>query len=437
MAKSFLASAPKAKTLLGVLAATAAIGGATIAGRSAQASYTPPWVDDGPPLDRWVRSVRILEADEPIRQRPDLNAPRRGSALMGARLPIYGARNGPGCKERFYHVGPSAWVCGDRVELSGNASIDASKQTWAHSFDGLPFRYHFVGPDGSFGYKKMLEADIGAPDFQMDPGFAVAVTEEQAIDGHAYGLTNNGLWVPMRDLTPVRTTSFKGSPVPANADPIPFAWVYAHETRVYRTASHAVPTTTKKKRFDRVPFLEESKGFSKMVRIGENAWVDAKDLRHPTIAEPPDEIDADGGERWVDVELATQTVVAYEGRVPVFATIVSTGKGRQGTANETPKGVHRVWVKLLSSDMDNLEDEHANRYWRMEDVPYVQYFSKGVGLHGAFWHRSFGRVRSHGCVNLAPLDAERLFWWTGPRLPAGWTAILPTDQQPGAVVRVR
>ncbi len=87
--------------------------------------------------------------------------------------------------------------------------------------------------------------------------------------------------------------------------------------------------------------------------------------------------------------------------------------------------------------MDNLEDEAAERYYRIEDVPYVQYFSKGIGLHGAFWHRSFGQVRSHGCVNLAPLDAQRLFWWTSPRLPAGWTAVLPTAHEPGTVVRVR
>jgi lipoprotein-anchoring transpeptidase ErfK/SrfK len=87
--------------------------------------------------------------------------------------------------------------------------------------------------------------------------------------------------------------------------------------------------------------------------------------------------------------------------------------------------------------MDNLEDEGANRYWRMESVPYVQYFSKGVGLHGAYWHRSFGNVRSHGCVNLAPLDAQRLFSFTSPRLPAGWTAVLPTEHESGTVVRVR
>jgi lipoprotein-anchoring transpeptidase ErfK/SrfK len=87
--------------------------------------------------------------------------------------------------------------------------------------------------------------------------------------------------------------------------------------------------------------------------------------------------------------------------------------------------------------MDNLEEADARRYYAMEDVPWVLFFKNGFGLHGAFWHDSFGHVRSHGCVNLTPLDAERLFYWSSPRLPAGWTAALPTDYDPGTLVRVR
>jgi len=67
----------------------------------------------------------------------------------------------------------------------------------------------------------------------------------------------------------------------------------------------------------------------------------------------------------------------------------------------------------------------------------VQYFSDAVGLHAAFWHNKFGRVRSHGCVNLAPRDAQWLFSFTGPHLPAGWTAVFPDDLEPSTVVRVR
>ena len=64
-------------------------------------------------------------------------------------------------------------------------------------------------------------------------------------------------------------------------------------------------------------------------------------------------------------------------------------------------------------------------------------FAEGVGLHAAFWHDDFGHPRSHGCVNLSPRDARRLFAWTTPELPPGWDAILTTESQPGTIVRVR
>ena len=41
-----------------------------------------------------------------------------------------------------------------------------------------------------------------------------------------------------------------------------------------------------------------------------------------------------------------------------------------------------------------------------------------------------------GCVNLTPADAERLFAWTSPHLPAGWSAVLPTEYERGTLVRV-
>src|SRR5690606_26136503 len=109
------------------------------------------------------------------------------------------------------------------------------------------------------------------------------------------------------------------------------------------------------------------------VRIDEQSWLRARDLRQPTSAPPPDEILP--GERWIDIELATQTLVLYEGDRPIFATLVSTGRGAQGTERATPKGVHRIWVKLRTTNMSNLSDEDATRLYAIEDVPYVQFFS--------------------------------------------------------------
>jgi lipoprotein-anchoring transpeptidase ErfK/SrfK len=58
--------------------------------------------------------------------------------------------------------------------------------------------------------------------------------------------------------------------------------------------------------------------------------------------------------------------------------------------------------------------------FELRDVPWIQYFAAGYALHGAYWHDVFGTPRSHGCINLAPIDARYVFFWTDPQLPAGW-----------------
>jgi lipoprotein-anchoring transpeptidase ErfK/SrfK len=402
-------------------------------------AHGPPWIGPGAPaLPEGVRSARVLLADQHVFAAPAANAPKRGTIARDVRLPIFSVRRGSGCRGSWLGIGPLAWICEEAVELSAGAPIEAKQRTIGELRDGLPFRYFFVGPDGSFAYKRIESVDVGAPDMQLEPGFAVAIVAEQSEGGARYGRTGHDLWVPMRDLGAVHAFAFRGVEIPPGVTSIPVAWVVVDKARVLSKPSAAAITSESRARFEAVPALEEVKGFAGgFLRIGEGAWLASKDVRHPSIVEPPPEVDEAAGERWIDVEIATQTLVAYEGKKPVFATLVSTGKGREGTALATPRGTHRTWVKLLASDMDNLEDENAARYYRMEDVPYVQYFSKGVGLHGAFWHRSFGHVRSHGCVNLSPLDAQRLFWWTAPHLPAGWTAVFPTAHEPGTVVRVR
>lgn len=170
-------------------------------------------------------------------------------------------------------------------------------------------------------------------------------------------------------------------------------------------------------------------------RYDDRAWVSDRDARAPTRADPPSGLRP--GERWLDVDLINQVLTAYVGERAVFATLASTGRGKEGSVLATPRGARRLWVKLRTSDMDNLDDESAAENYAIQAVPWVMYFERGYGLHGTFWHRAFGNKHSHGCVNLTPLDAQRLFAWTSPKLPAGWTAALPTDYEPGTWVRVR
>ncbi|RYE86386.1 MAG: L,D-transpeptidase, partial [Myxococcales bacterium] len=59
-------------------------------------------------------------------------------------------------------------------------------------------------------------------------------------------------------------------------------------------------------------------------------------------------------------------------------------------------------------------------------------------LHAAYWHDDFGTPRSHGCINLAPIDARRVFFWTDPPLPRSWHGVKSGEATgAGTWVRVR
>ncbi len=133
---------------------------------------------------------------------------------------------------------------------------------------------------------------------------------------------------------------------------------------------------------------------------------------------------ATAGRKWIDVSILRQALVAYEGTQPVFATLVSTGADGLGDPKETHSTVRGVFVihtKHVTATMDG--DEVGDEF-DLRDVPYVQYFTEGYAIHGAYWHDDFGNPHSHGCVNVSPRDAAWLFAWTDPQVPEGWHARL-------------
>jgi len=409
----------------------------------------PPWSDPNDlPVPSWAKSVYAMKEDQPLQSSPATGSQRRGSVIARARLPLFGAKRGPGCEGRWLLVGPYAWICADLVELSPEEPLPGpgaqsllSALPPKVSGDGLPYRYHFVGKDGASGFHDLDHAEDEAPDQDYEAGFAVAIVEERVAHGERWGRTRHGEWIALRELGAAHPPAFKGEVLPETGA-LDFAWVGPDKASVYETPASSKPTGARVHQ-EVVAWREEqpSPG-GVMVRVSDDgappAWIRAKDLVRPTLSPPPDDI---GGpktqERWIDVELATQVLVAYEGTRPVYATLVSTGRGAAGTDTATPVGAHRIWVKLLATNMGNLQNEDADEHYSIEDVPYVQFFDKAVALHGAFWHRAFGHVHSHGCVNLAPADAEWLFAFTTPHIPVGWSAALPAPVEKGTMVRVR
>jgi LysM repeat protein len=123
----------------------------------------------------------------------------------------------------------------------------------------------------------------------------------------------------------------------------------------------------------------------------------------PPTAPPP--IASSGGERWVDVNLTTQHLTAFEGNTPVFNSPISSGTWQYPTV----VGQFRVYIRHESQTMDG---RYLGYDYVLPGVPYVMYFYKGFALHGTYWHNNFGTPMSHGCVNLPTPAAQWIYNWS-------------------------
>jgi lipoprotein-anchoring transpeptidase ErfK/SrfK len=442
--------------LLAPWVAAAVAASVTSSSGSARADgIAPPWIAEGDvPPPSWGRTVapKTGEGGRPgdleLFVGPSRASGKRGVTAAGATLPFFGERRGAGCSSPWWLVGPLAWTCSDDAELTAAEPFAPLRRVDAL---GLSARYYFVASRGADAYDTVEDAENGSPNRELDGGWGVAVTAEQAgrvVPGDRWGQTTHGLWIAMSSLAAARPSTFHGENLEEGK--LDFAWVTSDRAGVWPDPKAKGKPVSEHARFERVSVLDvsgavgaaDASGASAtssagqpMVRVGDGAWMQARDLARPSAAPPPAEVSGPG-EHWIDVDVATQTLVAYEGARPVYATLVSSGRGAPRTPSATPTGVHRVWVKILASDMGNAardDEEHFS----LEDVPYVQFFDSAVALHGTYWHGDFGHVRSHGCVNLAPLDAQWLFAFTEPHLPVGWVAAYPTVMDEGSVVRVR
>jgi lipoprotein-anchoring transpeptidase ErfK/SrfK len=114
----------------------------------------------------------------------------------------------------------------------------------------------------------------------------------------------------------------------------------------------------------------------------------------------------------IEVNLASQSVLAFEGSNKVNEFVVSTGLwGR------TPTGSFTIQRKVASQTMAG-GNRALGTYYYLPGVPWVQFFgnaqipwSRGFSFHGTYWHNNFGHPMSHGCINMKTPDAKWLYDW--------------------------
>ncbi|HLO50644.1 MAG TPA: L,D-transpeptidase [Kamptonema sp.] len=111
-------------------------------------------------------------------------------------------------------------------------------------------------------------------------------------------------------------------------------------------------------------------------------------------------------QRWIEIDLSRQRLVAWEGNKAVYAIVVSTGK----SSTPTRVGTFAIQTKYRTTRMTGDDYDLPN-------VPYTMYYDGGNAIHGADWHNLFGNPVTHGCTNVAVNHAKWLFEWADVGTP--------------------
>jgi len=249
-------------------------------------------------------------------------------------------------------------------------------------------------------------------------GTFVAGPEAQ---GRRFAITTDARLLPADKLKADSGSPFHGADL--HGVGLPVAFVYADDATEWDASGAGAARGPSVRRRQMIPLTGRVRLLrgDRFAETKDGHWVKSEEVR---TAAKPTELPwfAKGTTKWVDVSILQQTLVLWEGATPVYATLVSTGRDGLGdpkTTHSTPTGLFRIYQKHVTTTMDS---DMADHEFELRDVPWVMYFNSGYALHGAYWHDDFGRARSHGCVNLSPIDARYVFFWADPSVPEHWHA---------------
>src|SRR6185295_13558721 len=99
----------------------------------------------------------------------------------------------------------------------------------------------------------------------------------------------------------------------------------------------------------------------------------------------------------VTIDKSAQLMTVEQDGRPLYQWPVSTGRA----GYDTPGGKFRAF---------RMERDHFSKEWDDAPMPFSIFFTeKGHAIHGSYEVKRLGSPASHGCVRLAPANAETLF----------------------------
>jgi len=342
--------------------------------------------------------------------------------------------SGSGCKDgSWYKATPFGYVC---TSLGFHVGETPSTNRYgvppAKTSSHLPYQYSRVITKRAPRYyriptvqeekqaRRAMEKKGPTPEvvsslMEGDYFLALAEKETRKADGAVFYRTIRGRFVREGDIELRNPEVVRGEELGRDGWRLPLAFVWGEDRDLLDVKGEKAWVTGKAQKHGRFVVEEEPKVGGLAYVAGTAGAVKRDEVRVARQAKRPSNVPADG--KWIHVDLGEQTLVAYEGDKPVYATLISSGK----EGYEPPTGLFEVQQKYVSTTM-NAEDP-IDGFYEVEEVPWTLYYHRGYALHGAYWHTDFGKVRSHGCTNIAPVDARWLYYWSEPEVPAAWHAV--------------
>jgi hypothetical protein len=423
--------------------------------RSADVVRTAPIPpENGPQLG-------VISEQLQVREYTDTAAPSLGVLRAGARVarsaePVSHA----GCTAGWYAVRPRGFVC-----VGAEATLDLNHPTLAAmalapNLEGqLPYTYARTRVETS-----LFERSPGPVDavrevgkLRRRAGMAVVGSWNAKDPGGAdtrLALLTDGRFVRASDLEAAKPSDFVGMELGKRAD-LPLAFVVKRGVRSFRLSGseaekgdlleyHSeLALSGRFRSLGSVKYWAFDGGALRPSDAGQEKWVRHQDVtvvqRRATF---PDFV-ADET-RWLDVSVTTGTLVAYEGKRAVFATLLSVARELPEGSAETqpasdgprpiPLGITQVKQKALTFGGREPHGLGFGEAFEVADVPWALELASGQLIHAAYWHDRFGIDHGAGSFALSPSDASRLFRFVGPELPRGWHAVVATTGQGTPVV---
>lgn len=363
---------------------------------------------------------------------PDKYSEELGKVAGRTRVEVLETKTGQGCRHRWRRIAPQGWIC-----------AKAKRTRKPVTTTMLPRLKNGRLPLGRFGRVRknsgvLLYDDEGAvkEDIGQAPSRPMSVLRRgiRRIDGKRFWRTSGGDLIESRHIRRYRASDYQGIEPDAGSSrlKLPLAWARPEEKGaqipVYHSASTKSRVVTTLLAKTEVRYLGRS-GDGKFVQIGDGQWILRTESRIAFATAPPKEVSSN--EMWIDVDLEEQVLVAYIGNSPIYATMISSGTRK----HPTPPGKYRIQRKVAQKTMAS--GERDREQYSVGGVPWVMYVHKTFALHGAYWHDRMGAPRSHGCINLAPKDAQQIYSMVTPKVPAGWLSANATTDNPGTLVHFR